>query len=1068
MKHTWLKRWTAWLLAALLLTSPALAEWTEAATLAECVEDAVAEAEMFELGEDAPEAEIQWEIGDDIDVIEAVEAPPVEDLDEEAADEPGEVLDEESSEAEIPEEEAMDPTLSEAEPIVEPGEESEAEPTEEAPSDDTKTEPAEDPAEAPADETTGEPAAEPTDATEAEPTDEPGAEPTGKPEAESTEASEKESSDAPSQEAQADPDAEASVEPSIEPSIEPGVEPSVEPSIEPSVEPSVTPSIAPSATPEVAVTEAPAAPKLEAAPAQVLPSEVLMGKGEKRALTPIFDGAGAVEVAWSSSKPNTVAVSKAGKLTAKRRGSAVVTMTAANGVTASCLVRVFKAPSKVSVKPGKKLSMGLGEVYALSGKLPSGSYSALSWSSSKPGVASVDAEGRVTALSPGTAKITVKTFNGKKAACKVSVYAAPGAVAFSVGDQAVGVGMTVDLKPVVNPGAAGHVTLSSSAPGVASVSGSKVTGVNPGTAVITGTTYNGLSTALTVTVLPAPTAVGLAYTTLYLGVGEKLKLEPATNPGSATAYSFKSASKKIASVSAAGVVKGRRKGTTKVTVTTHNGLKVKVKIVVRKAPSKLTLKPKTLAMEVGGTHQLTVSLPKGTASTITFTSSNPSAVTVDAAGLLRAVGPGTSTVTAVTYNKKKATCKVTVGGGAYGSLSLNTSGMVMMPLGGKWALTASSTTGSLDGIAWATTSSSIARVSASGGACTVTGAGKGTAIVTAKLPDGSYASVIFMVVDVSDTSAANFNAVQKALLTHESLIDSAAGGNVIWDLIAARLLKANYQQSQVNDLIARLKAADATYRNLYIYSFGTYTQSAERAGLSASYFDQASNMLYLKKSSQYSGSDYAYVVFHESGHAIDWNADGNSALNSLNANATSAVLADVRSLLTERVSAAVVSAGVNAASVNTGKVVDMLMNYKVLTDPSLLNGLNDAERVVYTQLSNAVAGEMNNTLPTNNGCMIWDSVEGATNYAVHGKFGHYYLLADGSEYKAEATYYFWNLKGEPQITTEPWAEFFSANIMGDSNTLSLNWSYLPQTCKYFAETLVPQMMSYFTNRIKSL
>ena len=54
------------------------------------------------------------------------------------------------------------------------------------------------------------------------------------------------------------------------------------------------------------------------------------------------------------------------------------------------------------------------------------------------------------------------------------------------------------------------------------------------------------------------------------------------------------------------------------------------------------------------------------------------------------------------------------------------------------------------------------------------------------------------------------------------------------------------------------------------------------------------------------------------------------------------------------------------------------------------------------------------------------------------------------------------------ITTEPWAEFFSSNIMGDSDTLSLNWSYLPQTCQYFAETFAPKLLSYFAEYLKSL
>ena len=923
-------------------------------------------------------------------------------------------------------------------------------------------------------------------------------------------------------------------------------------------------------------------------------AEISMGKGEKRTLTPVYDAPVPADVTWKSSSPRVVSVSAAGRLKAKARGSAVITMTTHNGLTASCTVRVVKAPSKVSLAQGKKLSMGLGETVRLTAKLPSGAESKLTWTSSAPGVATVDADGLVTAVGTGSAKITVKTFNGKKAACRVTVLGAPSALGFAAGNQILGVGMTADLKPAVNAGSAANIALFSDNPGVAAVSGGRVTAVAPGVAVITAATYNGLSAATLVTVRPAPSAVSMGYSTLYVAVGERIGMSPLVDEGSATAFTYKSADKKIATVSAQGVVKGKKTGTTTVTVKTHNGLKAKVKVRVSKAPSRVTLTPATLNLSAGNAYQLNVSLPGGTSSAIAFESSDPHVATVDAGGLVYAVGVGSATVTAATFNNKTAVCQVTVTaaedsgqsgsagdsdasgitedsglsggesvpeqpgsvwqsplgstgltvswaavsgaagyhvyvgpeGGAmelYGdydadvttatirgltpgvnyrvsvtaysaggesdasavnaevtgregddTLTIDGGSLVLLALGKSCSLKAVSSTGSTDGIDWTSTSASILTLSPGGESCTVNGASTGTATVSAEMPSGASAYVTITVVDTSDLSVSNFNAVQKVLLTHDELINGDAGGNVIWDMVSARLLNAGFSQERVDLMISSLKSADATYRNLYLYSFTTYEQIAQATvdkhgdPVTVSNFDPADNTLYLAASKSYTTTNFAYVAFHESGHAVDWNADGNSALNSLNADATAAVLSDVRNVLAARLDAAIVAAEVDAANVTGSKVLDALMDYRTLLNlEDVLANLNADERKVYTQLSTVVKGEMNSTLPINNGCMVWDSIEGATNYAVSGSFGHAYLL-NNPTYKEAASYYFYDRKGNPVITTEPWAEFFSSNIMGDSDTLSLNWSYLPQTCKYFAETFAPKLLSYFVDYIKSL
>ena len=78
--------------------------------------------------------------------------------------------------------------------------------------------------------------------------------------------------------------------------------------------------------------------------------------------------------------------------------------------------------------------VGATETLTATVEPPDATYKAVTWSSDKPGVASVDQNGKVTAVAPGAATITVKTADGEKtASCSVTVQqAAPftGAVTF--------------------------------------------------------------------------------------------------------------------------------------------------------------------------------------------------------------------------------------------------------------------------------------------------------------------------------------------------------------------------------------------------------------------------------------------------------------------------------------------------------------------------------------------------------------------------------------------------------------------------------------------------------------
>ena len=122
---------------------------------------------------------------------------------------------------------------------------------------------------------------------------------------------------------------------------------------------------------------------------------------------------------------------------------------------------------------------------------------AVTWSSDNISVATVDANGLVTAVAEGSATITVTTEDGNKTAtCEVTVTTATVPVTGVTLDPTsltLNVNQTATLTATITPNDATNqnVTWTSDNPSVATVSGGVVTAVAPGEATITATTQDG-------------------------------------------------------------------------------------------------------------------------------------------------------------------------------------------------------------------------------------------------------------------------------------------------------------------------------------------------------------------------------------------------------------------------------------------------------------------------------------------------------------------------------------------------------------------------------------------------
>lgn len=249
-------------------------------------------------------------------------------------------------------------------------------------------------------------------------------------------------------------------------------------------------------------------------------SSLILGKGESVTIYERTDsGSWAQNMSWSSSNNNVVTVKKISgsraKISAKNNGSAFVKIQTYNGKTAACRVTVKSAPTSVSLTQ-PSLTLGVGESYIVAERTNSGTYANaanLKWSSSNNDVVSVEKLekniAKIVAKATGTAKITVKLYNGKTASCNITVKKEPTVVKIKPGNIEVSLGNSAKIYEVTNQNSyAKNFTWHSSDTSIATVTKltnnyALVTGKRIGKATITVTLYNGKSSSCEVTVTKA-------------------------------------------------------------------------------------------------------------------------------------------------------------------------------------------------------------------------------------------------------------------------------------------------------------------------------------------------------------------------------------------------------------------------------------------------------------------------------------------------------------------------------------------------------------------------------------
>ena len=351
-------------------------------------------------------------------------------------------------------------------------------------------------------------------------------------------------------------------------------------------------------------------------------------------------------------------------------GTGKVRITFANGICAPITVKVKAAPA--AIEYASVINLYVGDVYNKLPVITNGTYPQedFRYKIYDTDVATVDANGYITALTPGTTKLLIAYNGAITKTATVNVGKVTKEFNINYHELTIGVGevkyldYTLGKDEIVK-----KVTYTSSNPNVAAVSAKgKILAKGVGTATVTAKTNNGLTDKCVITVGKAPTKIKLAVSFVTLAAGENVKFKVSVDKDAiCSAYIWRSGDESVFKVDQAGNVKGVKPGTAKLYCYTYNYksknpyIRADAKIIVKKAPSSISFNKTNLVLGVGEKFDLNLKLPSGADCYKKTTSlSDGDIVKIGKGMVVTAKKTGTATFKVTTFNGKTGTCKITV------------------------------------------------------------------------------------------------------------------------------------------------------------------------------------------------------------------------------------------------------------------------------------------------------------------------------------------------------------------------------------------------------------------------
>ncbi|MDR0232854.1 MAG: Ig-like domain-containing protein [Dysgonamonadaceae bacterium] len=378
-------------------------------------------------------------------------------------------------------------------------------------------------------------------------------------------------------------------------------------------------------------------------------------------------------VQWSSDNESVATVDQTGKVTAIKAGTAIITVTTEDeSLTANCEVTVIQPVTGITLnKNSLTLNTPLSETLVATILPDDVSDKRIEWSSSNEAIATVSANGLVTAIKAGTAIITVKTVDGNyTATCNVTILQPVTGVILNKTELILNKLQSETLIATVQPSDASNknVSWSSNNETVAIVDQTgKIDALTTGTAVISVTTEDGGFIAdCQLTVIQPVTGVTLNKTELTLNTTETEILIATVNPSDASnkTVSWTSNNESVATIDQTGKITALKAGTAIVKVTTEDGeFTATCQITVLQPITGISLNKTELTLNVKLSETLLATVLPQDASNkqVQWSCDNEDVAVVDQTGQVTAVKIGTAIITATTVDgNHTATCNVTV------------------------------------------------------------------------------------------------------------------------------------------------------------------------------------------------------------------------------------------------------------------------------------------------------------------------------------------------------------------------------------------------------------------------
>ena len=478
----------------------------------------------------------------------------------------------------------------------------------------------------------------------------------------------------------------------------------------------------------------------------VEPSALTIQDSESRRLmaTVLPENATDKAVRWSSSNAKIATVDDTGLVTPIKTGTVEIKATCGT-VSASAKITVVETPASEVILDKTSVSLNPSESIRLTATILPGNTTskAIQWNSNNPGVATVDINGNVTAVSEGVAIITARCGNAQDACYVYVKNITAEEIILNKTELTLQVSQTFDLTAEVLPENAVDKTVKwhSGIKQIATVDlYGRVRAVSPGVTTITAS-CGSVKNTCKVTVIPVQaTGITLDKTEKTMDISDFLWLTATVYPDNTydKTVIWSSSNESVVTVDYKGFVTPVNPGSAIITATCGD-VSATCAIIVISLVTDISLEPERVNMYVNETiHvQPTIYPSNATNKKISWDSYNDAIATVDDQGNITAVAPGETIIMASSTDTSGiyALCYITVKPALAESLTISPeswNGTVGESIDITAVILPEYTTNKV--LKWSSSDTSVAVVNDAG---TVTVLKNGSCIIAAETTDGS-------------------------------------------------------------------------------------------------------------------------------------------------------------------------------------------------------------------------------------------------------------------------------------------------------------------------------------------